>query len=90
MLNEKTQNPRGNHIFESSKFAILDPQRVRATNDNLVCIMQTTQVLKQPLVFIGKHTFQIKRFYTPKSQWRISGCKNILKQTKTTIENQQT
>ena len=29
MLNEQTQNPRGNHVFESSKFAILDPQRVR-------------------------------------------------------------
>ena len=29
LLNEKTQNPRENHNFENSKFAILDPQRVR-------------------------------------------------------------
>ena len=29
LLNKKTQNPRGNHFFEKTKFAILDRQRVR-------------------------------------------------------------
>ena len=31
IVKQQTQNPRGNHFFESSKFAILDPQRVRVT-----------------------------------------------------------
>ena len=46
MLNEKTQNPRGNRIFENSKFAILDPQRMRMN----IC----------HLFYSGKHAKSLK------------------------------
>ena len=80
MLNKKTQNSRGNHLSESSKFAILDPQRMRVTNNHLFHFAKTAKlstfhwVLQQK-----KHDVQLTRFYTRDFQQRISVCKNILK-----------
>ena len=51
--NDPFVDPSRNQIVGSSKFAILDPQRVRTTNGPSCCIMQTTQMLKQTIVFIG-------------------------------------
>ena len=46
VLDEQTQNPRGDHVVERSKFGILEPQQVRAKKDQFVYVVKTTPMLK--------------------------------------------
>ena len=61
---QKTQNRRGNHLSESSKFAILDTQRVRVTNDNFVHFANTAQLSTFHWVLQYKRDVQLTRVYT--------------------------
>ena len=76
---KKTQNPRGNHFLENSKLVILDPQRMKMTNDHLFYVVNTLKMSKIHLGFIAKHDFKLTQVGTPDFHLRILVCKNMLK-----------
>ena len=77
MLNEKAQNPRGIHVFENSKFAILDPQRVRMNICHLFILVNMQNRWNNLRIYLQIEISKTQ-FYIYNHQWWNLACENML------------